>query len=106
MGINNLKSVNTPTEINKVTDTLMGKCNQILVLNPRVQLFLCPVLPTRDIAMNKKAMYMNKRMRMYIANSFNISMLDCENFVDQIGLLRNAFLFFFSLVFSFIFHFK
>ena len=69
----------------------MEKCHQIVRLNPLAKVYVCPVLPTRDMRMNQKAMYMNRRVQMHIKDSFNITMLDCNSFVNSMGLLKNTF---------------
>ena len=89
VGINNLKSVHSPADINSVADQLMLKCHKISRMNSTVKLFICPVLPTRDRNLNRKAMYMNSRIEKCVENSFIFTMFDCNSLIDQNGLLRS-----------------
>ena len=91
VGVNDLKSMNTVTDVNKISERLMEKCNQIVRLNPKCKLYICPVLPTRDYIMNRKIMHMNRYIEMHSKNSFNVTLLDCNDFVDNQGLLRWGF---------------
>ena len=88
VGVNDLKSISTPSDVKDVSDRLVEKCNHITNANPKCKLFICPVLPTRDFTMNKKAMYKNKLIEIYANNTFNVTVLNCNDFVDKIGLLK------------------
>ena len=57
-------------------------------LNPKCKLYICPVLPTRDYITNRKIMHMNRYIETHSNNSFNVTLLDCNDFVDNRGLLR------------------
>ena len=89
VGINDLKTITHPSQIIAVTDKLISKCRTIISMNPAVKLYVSPVLPTRDMGMNKKAMFMNRRIQACISETFlNINILDYTDFVDERGLLR------------------
>ena len=91
VGVNDLKSISTPAGVKDVSDRLVKKCNQSMNINPKCKLYVCPVLPTRDFNMNKKVMYMNRFIQIYANNTFNVTVLDCNEFVDNHGLLRRNF---------------
>ena len=88
VGVNDLKTTRTPNDIVNVANNLMGKCHNIQNLNPDAKLYICPILPTRDSNMNKKIMYMNRFIQTHANNLFNVTLLNCEDFADDYGLLR------------------
>ena len=88
VGVNDLKTSRTPSDIVNITNNLIGKCHNIQSINPDAKIYICPVLPTRDIDLNRKIMYMNRFIQIHANNLFNVSVLNCEDFVDDYGLLR------------------
>ena len=91
VGVNDLKSAKTLTNVNDISDKLIQKCNQIVSLNPKCKLFICPVLPTRDMSLNMMIMRMNVRIQMHVENTLNITVLNCNGFADNRGLLWREF---------------
>ena len=67
----------------------MEKCKKLTRINPDANLFICPILPTRDYEMNKRAIFMNHRIQVLAESCFKINVFDCNAFIDQVGLLQH-----------------
>ena len=91
VGVNDLKAIDNLSGVNQISNKLITKCKEISTLNPSAKLYISPVLPTRDMNMNRKAICMNLRVYEYVKCCFNMVMLDCNSFLDQMGLLRTHF---------------
>ena len=61
-GINDVRrpSVNCPSDVHSIYDQLKSTLRQIKSLNPKCNLFLCPLLPTKDSELNEKVNYFNE----------------------------------------------
>ncbi len=87
-GTNNLKSDDCNVE--GTYRVYKGKLEEIQRLNPRVNLFVCPVLPTRDGSINDRVFKFNALLR----TDLNICGLKVKivnglsSFVDNQGLLK------------------
>ena len=87
--MNDLKSRKDPSSVSAITNTLMEKCKKLTRINPDANLFICPILPTRDYEMNKRAIFMNHRIQVLAESCFKINVFDCNAFIDQVGLLQH-----------------
>jgi hypothetical protein len=63
-GINDIRnpSVNCPQSVNKIYHELKSKVLQIKSLNPKCHVNICPLLPTKDIELNKKVNCFNDKV--------------------------------------------
>ncbi len=90
-GTNNLKSADAdPLAVYKV---YKGKIEDIRKLNPRCNIFICPVLPSRSHIINKKILDFNRFLRSDLTKSeLNVHIVDgFSQFVDREGLLKSVF---------------
>ena len=90
-GINDIRKSNVKTqrELHDIYDFLVNKINLIQKSNPKANIFVCPVLPTKSELYNKKALYFINLIRTGLLNSnFGITFVDgFDSFLDSNGFL-------------------
>ena len=91
-GINNIKSesVKTPENIRSVYNALVSKIEHIQSVNPKAHVFVCPVLPTKRVELNRKGVFFNKLiMNELLTSNFGVTFVDgFQAFLDDQGLLN------------------
>ena len=82
-------NVKTQRELHDIYDFLVNKINLIQKSNPKANIFVCPVLPTKSELYNKKALYFINLIRTGLLNSnFGITFVDgFDSFLDSNGFL-------------------
>ena len=90
-GTNDLRPQYNPN-IPDLVNLLTSRVSEICTLNPKAKVFVMPVLPTRNIEMNRNIMPFNIGVLRWIRSSrFNITMPDVSSFLDNSGLLASSF---------------
>ena len=91
-GTNDLRVSEKPV-INELVSKMIGKIKQIRLLNPNSNIFVVPVLPTRDRAMNRNIILYNSRLLSWIKSNSHIDksiiMPPVYSFLDSSGLLAS-----------------
>ncbi len=89
-GTNNLKDNNCDVE--ETYRVYKGKLEEIRKLNPRANLFVCPVLPTRDGDINKNIFKFNMLLRTDLTRcALKVKVVNgLLSFVDNQGLLKTS----------------
>ena len=90
-GTNNLKTTNA--DVKKIYQVYKGKLEEIRQLNPRCNIFVCPVLPSRDQSINDKIFEFNRLLFDDLVHSgLRINLVRGLNvFLDKNFLLKAAF---------------
>ena len=89
-GTNDLRPENNPN-IAKLTDLLVTKISEICTLNPNATVFTMPVLPTRDLEMNRYIGSFNRSVLQWVKQcKLSVVMPNVSSFLDNNGLLASA----------------
>ena len=90
-GINDVRkpSVKSQRDIFNIFSLLEYKIEQIQVVNPTAQIFLCPLLPTKSVELNRKVLYFIDLIRKeLLPKNFGVQMVEGFNdFLGENGLL-------------------
>ena len=90
-GINNLKADNikTPKDVRGIYNSLVSKIKLIQDINTKAHIFICPVLPTKRLELNRKGICFNQLiLNELLLNNFGVTFVDgFQNFLDENGLL-------------------
>ena len=87
VGLNDLKP--RKADVPALAENLIDKVESIRSICPTARLTINPILPTKLLYMNNKAIHFNNIIGDYVTSQQNnkIMMLDCNKFVDQSTLL-------------------
>ena len=89
-GINDIKqdSVTGPSKVTACFNKLVRKVNEIKTICPKSRLYISPILPTKDQALNQRCLYFNKLLFDFVRKSVgSVLSHDFSDFCDQNGLL-------------------
>lgn len=90
-GINDIRKPNirTPAQLREIYNFLVFKINAIEHVNPRANIFICPILPTKSGVYNKKALYFINLIRTELLQSnFGVTFVNgFDSFLGENGLL-------------------
>ena len=88
-GTNDLRPENSPN-IPKLVDLMISKASHICTLNPKASVFLMPVLPTRNLNMNRNIMTFNRAIFHWVEQKqYSITMPNVSSFLDNRSLLAS-----------------
>ena len=87
MGTNNLKQyrVDSKKDVDNVFKLYIQKVSDILLLNPRCNVFIQPIIPTKFANVNRKVMHFNFLLETEMINRFpRVSLVPgCNGFADR-----------------------
>ena len=89
-GINDLVNchLSGPNDVQNVFAQYKAKIDQIITLNQNINIFICPLLPTRSIFLLKAVKLFNALLRSeIIEKNYRCTLLDITEFSDDAGLL-------------------
>ena len=84
-GINDLRQgINqTASAVNNKFNILKDKITTMLQLKDKINIFICPILPTRSVYYNQRVVTFNRLIRSQIVNqNYRCSLLDVSSFCD------------------------
>ena len=92
-GINDIRHshISSKSDVHKVYSSFRVKIEQICHVNPKAKVFVCPLLPTRLVQVNRKVSYFNSLLfNDLLSTNFSVSIVPgFRDFADQLGLLAD-----------------
>ncbi len=89
-GVNDIKHyrANTNEKIGAKFQQLKDIIDEIVTVCPNSRIFVSPILPTKSIHLNQRAIQFNKMLFKYRSESCRFDCLDFNAFVNEFGCLR------------------
>ena len=92
-GINDIRHshINSQSDVHRIYSSFKAKIQLISHVNPQAKVFVCPLLPTRLMHVNRKVTYFNSLIfNDLLSANFNVSIVPgLRDFEDQSGLLAD-----------------